>query len=529
MKLTPYLASLLVHDLLIAKGGIALPQSHGLRAAIERHKSRLTSEFKLARLRRKAPTLGDLKDQVERDAAGEEALYPRWVRVNALKSNIETQLETTFKGYQRAGSVKDVVSQSGKHLFIDPHVPGLLAITPGVDLTRTDAYGAGEIILQDKASCFPAYLLDPHVADGDVIDACAAPGNKTTHLAAIIHEHRPEHGSHPQTVFAFEKDSRRALTLEKMVKIAGSRKSTRIGPGQDFLQVDPMSEKYEGVGALLLDPSCSGSGIVGRDSMPELHLPAAIEKAPNTSLAKGKTDAVDRKRKHEEINGDEDQPNMVIRDDDGNEIVAKSERDLDARLDALSAFQLKLLLHALHFPGARKVTYSTCSVHAQENEHVVMKALQSDVARRRGWQILPRQNQVHGMREWPVRGVAEYCEGDQTVAEGCIRSYKDDGRGVMGFFVAGFVRLSADDGDFTDPQGPYERDTEGRIVRDVLGMPVLKSTGLAVSLEQSEPDVEGRDQPEDAKVSSDGNGDSDNHHEDDEDTSDDDEWTGFAD
>ena len=99
----------------------------------------------------------------------------------------------------------------------------------------------------------------------------------------------------------------------------------------------------------------------------------------------------------------------------------------------------------------------------------------------------------------------------------------------MGFFVAGFVRLSADDGDFTDPQGPYERDTEGRIVRDVLGMPVLKSTGLAVSLEQSEPDVEGRDQPEDAKVSSDGNGDSDNHHEDDEDTSDDDEWTGFAD
>lgn len=513
-----------MHDLLVSKGGVALPQSHGLRAALERHKSRLNSEFKLARLRRKAPTISDLKDQVEREAAGEEALYPRWVRVNALKSSVEEQLETTFKAYERAASVEEVVTKSGKHIFIDPHVPRLIAITPGIDLTRTDAYASGEIILQDKASCFPAYLLDPHSEDGDVIDACAAPGNKTTHLAAILHEHKPEVGGSTQIIYAFEKDSRRALTLEKMVKIAGSKKVTRIGLGQDFLQVDPMSEKYSNVGGLLLDPSCSGSGIVGRDSMPELHLPASLEKAPKGPPSKGKRDTADRKRKHDAIDGD-GQPEMVIRDDDGNEIVAKSERDLDARLDALAGFQLKLLLHALRFPSAKKVTYSTCSVHAQENEHVVMKALQSDIAKKHGWQILPRGDQVHGMQEWPVRGVPEYCEGDETVAEGCIRSYKDDGRGVMGFFVAGFVRLGAETG---DPQGPYERDTQGVIVRDVLGMPVLKSTGLPVSMEAPEKssDVEEDDEEEDAsgndEESDDGHGSSDADSEVDE-------WNGFTD
>lgn len=36
-----------------------------------------------------------------------------------------------------------------------------------------------------QASCLPAFLLSP-AAGSHVIDACAAPGNKTSHLAAIL-------------------------------------------------------------------------------------------------------------------------------------------------------------------------------------------------------------------------------------------------------------------------------------------------------------------------------------------------------
>lgn len=464
-----------MHDLLLAKGGIALPQSHGLRASIEKYKGRISSEFTRARLRRKAPSLQALKAQVEKAAAGEGAAHPRWVRINALKSTLEEQLDTTFRNYSRARTIQDVVTKEGKQLLIDAHVPNLVAITPGCDLSKTEAYISGKIILQDKASCFPAYLLDPRSEDGDVIDACAAPGNKTTHLASIIHSHQPEFESETQTIFAFEKDSGRAQTLEKMVKIAGSKKMTRIALGQDFLQVDPQSEKFKNVGALLLDPSCSGSGIVGRDSMPELHLPGLPQ--PNSRRGSKADSTNKRKRKHEEV-GESNQ--TVIRDDDGNETVMKSEKDLTERLDALAGFQLAILLHAFQFPSAKKVTYSTCSIHSQENEHVVMAALNSDIGKERGWRIVQRNDQVRGMKDWPVRGLVAACNGDEAVAQGCIRSYKDDGHGIMGFFVAGFVRDVTNGNEAGD--GPYIRDESGMIIRDLLGMPMLKSTGAVVPL-----------------------------------------------
>ncbi|PHH63941.1 hypothetical protein CDD81_5160 [Ophiocordyceps australis] len=466
-KLTPVLSLLLVHDLLLAKGGIALPQSHGLRASVERHKARLASELTRARLRRRAPCLEALRTQVQEAAAGPEAHYPRWIRINALKTSIQDELQTTFASYSPVSSLEHVMSKTERQIYIDAHVPNLVAVTPGTDVSKTAAYATGKIILQDKASCFPAYLLDPGCQDGDVIDACAAPGNKTTHLAAIISQHRPEFASRRQTIFAFDKDCKRAQTLQKMVKTAGASSMTHIGLGHDFLQVDRLDARYRHVGALLLDPSCSGSGIVGRDSDPELHLP----ETPGPREQK-------QKRKHQQV-----EAHSVIRDDNGIETVMESEKELEARLEALSAFQLTLLLHAFGFPAAAKVTYSTCSIHSQENEQVVMAALKSDVARQRGWRILARKEQVGGMSAWPVRGLQEACEGDAETAQACIRTYKGDGRGVMGFFVAAFVRdadNAAQDG------GLYLRDSDGCIVRDVVGMPLLKETGEPIALEPIE-------------------------------------------
>jgi hypothetical protein len=49
------------------------------------------------------------------------------------------------------------------------------------------SYKSGKIILQDKASCFPAVVLAPPANDNAVvIDATAAPGNKTSHLSALM-------------------------------------------------------------------------------------------------------------------------------------------------------------------------------------------------------------------------------------------------------------------------------------------------------------------------------------------------------
>ncbi|KAI0598590.1 S-adenosyl-L-methionine-dependent methyltransferase [Biscogniauxia sp. FL1348] len=498
-KLSPVLALLLVHDFLLSKKGIALPASHGLRTSVERHKARLNSELTRARLRRKAGSIDALREQITVKFLGEAAGYPRWVRVNTLKTTLDDQLESTFKDFTRVFEIKEVARAPGKLLYIDGHIPNLVAISPSFEITKTPAYVSGALILQDKASCFPAYLLDPRAEDGDVIDSCAAPGNKTTHLAAIVRSRVAETEQCAQTVYAFEKDKHRARTLEKMVKLAGAKDFTKMSFGQDFLKANPDAEMFRNVGCLLLDPSCSGSGIVGRDSMPAIHLPQ--QPTPGTfKKPLSETTTANRKRKREPDNDAAKptgtQQQQVLVDDDGQETMVSSGEELKARLEALSAFQLTLLLHAFRFPAAHRLTYSTCSVHAEENEQVVLRALQSDVARRRGWRVLRRAEQVRGLREWPIRGTLEASDGDTEVADACIRSYKDDGRGVMGFFVAGFVRDVQEEGE--DGEGPYVRDEEGRIVRDAItGMPTLKpdkgeSAAATVGLASHDHEAHGR-------------------------------------
>ncbi|EKD13084.1 uncharacterized protein L3040_007167 [Drepanopeziza brunnea f. sp. 'multigermtubi'] len=476
-KLTPILSILLVHDLLLAKKGIALPATHGLRTTVEKHKGRLHAELVKARIRRKISSLEAFKafieEGLENEADTSDAPYPRWVRINTLKTTLEDQLESTFAGLERATSIAAVRKRGTKRLFIDHHIPNLVAISASFDLTKSLAYKSGHIIFQDKASCFPAYMLDPLPQDGDIVDACSAPGNKTTHLASILLEHSSEPKHCSQTIYAFEKNKGRAETLEKMVNLAGSDTLTKIRPGHDFLKSDPKSPQMQKVGALLLDPSCSGSGIIGRDDMPELHLPVLKAAAPkhgarppkkNAKLKASEPTPESRKRKREE----HDPAMDVMVDDDGEVTAISSEDELKNRLEALSKFQLELLLHAFKFPSAQKITYSTCSVHAEENETVVQKALEQPSVREAGWRILKREEQIRGLKDWPVRGDLEAAGGDEEIAKSCIRANKEDEHGTMGFFLAGFVR---DGGRTKEMDKHFLRDERGHLVRDIMGFP----------------------------------------------------------
>lgn len=424
------------------------------------------------------------------NSAGAEAPHPRWIRINTIKSSLDKQFGTTFSGFEQVDDINKVRKRGVKCIYLDKHIPNLVAVPASLDLIKSPAYTSGALIFQDKASCFPAYLLDPQPTDGDVIDSCAAPGNKTTHAAAIMLANADAASEQKRRVFAFEKDKRRAEILNRMIGIAGSNAVTTVAGGQDFLKVDPKGAAYKHVGALLLDPSCSGSGIVGRDDMPELHLPElkaiSVEaNGRNRKRRKPTTEALDPKkgkeslkRKREEEGKSEELETLM--DDDGVVTAVTSGQDLENRLAALSSFQLSLLLHAMTFPAAKKITYSTCSIHSEENESVVLQALASDVAKARGWRMLKREDQVKGMRDWPVRGVGENENGvevEKEVSEACIRANKGDEHGTMGFFLAGFVRDGGTDGKFTIPPPLLFPKTEHKIV-DTIPTPKPQSEDL---------------------------------------------------
>lgn len=144
------------------------------------------------------------------------ASLPRWVRVNTLKLSTKKFIEQLSS--LSLVQVSDLTSlQSTQNsYFVDPHIPNLIAFNRSYPLTTTafaQEYSSGQIILQDKASCIPATLLD--VRPGEIVlDACAAPGNKTTQLAAAV--------GRKGCVFAVERDGKRVVTLRNMVEKAGA-------------------------------------------------------------------------------------------------------------------------------------------------------------------------------------------------------------------------------------------------------------------------------------------------------------------
>lgn len=438
---------------MLSKRGVALPAKHGLHATILRHKTRLSAELTKYRTRNGFPTLDALREDVNRraneaaDGSDGRPVHPRWIRVNSLRTTLDEQLDSTFRDFECVATVSDVAKSSGRKLYVDEHIPNLVAISPSANLTSSSAYREGKLIFQDKASCFPAYLLDPTNEDNDIIDATAAPGNKTTHLAAIKREYDGR-----GKVFACEKDELRSRTLEKMTKLADPEAVIIVKAKQDFTKLNPKSKEFENVTAILLDPSCSGSGIVGRDEGGVIvHLPSASAGEPSKSNGKKRKRAAEKPVATAE--NVEDAPAV---EEETQDAKAKNETELGNRLKALSDFQVRIVQHAMKFPSARRISYSTCSVHAQENEDVVVQALKSDAAHEGGWRIIRRGEQVEGMQRWHRRGIlkavresirrmsGEDALDANEVAEACIRCEKSSEDGTMGFFVAGFVKDEAD-------------------------------------------------------------------------------------
>ena len=371
--------------------------------------------------------------------------YPRWVRINNLRTTLDDQFHTTFSAYQQVDTLNELVP-GRKVLYVDPHIPDLLAVPHGVDFTSSAAYKRGEIILQDKASCFPAYLLLGRLHEtwvGDLVDGCAAPGNKTTHLASLLEKQKKqtlEVNRAKNQIFSMDASRTRSKTLQKMVSLAGADATVTVLPAQDFLALDPTDSRFKNVTGLLLDPSCSGSGIIGRDDVPQLTLPRPI--------------STRKKRKR-----GNDQVRPATTDEATTSPSAENHIPTCAvnheRLRKLSNLQARIVEHAFCFPSATHVTYSTCSVHLIENEGVVARLLASEVARRRGWRLLRRDEQPPGLHKWKYRGIrrdrttetisdpdinaAVDSLPDETM-EACLRCWPGDAEGLGGFFVAGFVR-----------------------------------------------------------------------------------------
>ncbi|XP_060565814.1 28S rRNA (cytosine-C(5))-methyltransferase-like [Ruditapes philippinarum] len=297
---------------------------------------------------------------------------PKYVRINTIldkKEHVITQLRKQFQLRENSRTDDILLDDTGNWFIEDVHVPNLLRFPTSVQLHNHPLYLSGKIIIQDKASCFPAFILNPP-SGSTVIDCCAAPGNKTSHLAAIM--------GNQGKVLAFDKDAKRLSTLKKLVSKAGA--TCVHAECKDFLSVKPHDDMYRNVEYILVDPSCSGSGMVNR------------------------------------------QQQFTDEEDSGT----------TERLQQLSKFQISILKHALSFPHVKKVVYSTCSVHDEENEQVVEEVYS---------QCSDRFNIENIMPEWRYRGKEIYEHGAC-----CLRMSYEDCQ-TNGFFVGSFISKNTEPSD----------------------------------------------------------------------------------
>lgn len=387
---------LLVHDLLLSKNKRIQMGKHPIKEFVLKHKIRLQAELAKLKVKLRVTNLSQLVKDDSND------MTPvRWIRINPVRCNgkvddVKDELQKKFP--TKVSNWSEIVPGT---IYHDEFIPNLFGVHPADKITSHELYKRGKIIIQDRASCFPAHILNPTPEDV-IIDSCSAPGNKTTHAAA--HMFDPEFVPKQKQIHAFEKDPERAKTLQKMIQVAGCDKSIEVHVG-DFTKL-AKPDKFSQVTGFIVDPSCSGSGIFGRK-------------------------IIDDTNNKNEVLPEEEQEKEEM------------DQDLKTRLTKLSSFQFQILKHAMSFPNAKKLVYSTCSIHAEENERVVIDLLLDDKVKQWGWRVRKRAGVIP---TWSRRGFAEEFQQvyqdkqhAQELADGCIRALPKKDGGI-GFFAVCFER-----------------------------------------------------------------------------------------
>jgi 16S rRNA (cytosine967-C5)-methyltransferase len=123
-----------------------------------------------------------------------------------------------------------------------------LVVEGPIDVLAHPLYAAGAITPQSRASQRVALAVDPQPGER-VLDLCAAPGGKTTHMAALM-------GDQGQIV-AVEKHPQRAKALQaQALRMHATSVSVHVGDAKAITAED-LGGTFD---RILIDPPCSGLG-----------------------------------------------------------------------------------------------------------------------------------------------------------------------------------------------------------------------------------------------------------------------------
>lgn len=175
-------------------------------------------------------------------AAANNEQAPLWLRINRSRTS--------------RGDAANLLHEAGFEVRTHPQAPEAIAVEPAAPVQQLPGFADGLFSVQDPAAQLAAGYLAPEPGLR-VLDACAAPGGKTSHLLEL------EPGIE---LLALDRDPQRAgliqdnlkrLGLSCQVQCADAAESSGWWDGKPFDRI-------------LLDAPCSATGVIRRH--PEIKL-----------------------------------------------------------------------------------------------------------------------------------------------------------------------------------------------------------------------------------------------------------------
>ena len=178
--------------------------------------------------------------------------YPNdWEAVLAANNQIASLTLRVNVLQQTRDTLLDKLAQADIQAVPHPIAPQGIVLQQSVDVTSLPTYNEGGFSVQDPAAQLAAMILAP-LPEERILDACAAPGGKTTHLL--------EYSNNQARVFALEKEPERLERLAENLYRLDLDAEYQVG---DASQPNSWwdGELFD---KILLDAPCSATGIIRR-------------------------------------------------------------------------------------------------------------------------------------------------------------------------------------------------------------------------------------------------------------------------
>lgn len=220
-------------------------------------------------LRSLANCRGELTLPDEADPAVRLALnhsFPEWLAARWIETYGEATAEAVMAALNerpktsirvnrlRTGrrAVLERLAASGYDAEPSPLSPAGIVVRRGGNLADTEGYRSGEWTVQDEAAmlCAEAAAPDPGMT---VLDCCAAPGGKSTHLAELMGD--------VGTVWANDiHPHKERLIVDQAARLGLSAVRTSVCDAAEL----PRRHEPASMDVVLLDAPCSGLGVIRR-------------------------------------------------------------------------------------------------------------------------------------------------------------------------------------------------------------------------------------------------------------------------